>query len=250
MTMLEDFLSVNKQAFKRTIGSFSKNYLIFLIGIIYSFIVTIGAIAVSFIFRGPLYILSGFVTGFITASLMSNYLYLLFIIINYDRKITFEDFKRGFTAFLGQAYSVLILIWIVNYFLGVFGLVSPKGAISISSLVNLSIFTLFNALPETIYLKQYTGIDSFIYSLEFLKDNLINWGIPMVIFNLVIYIISGSFVRSFLPSLNVLFYYGLYYTLRQVLGQVVFSFMMIYRGYLYRTLSTSTKRKREFMNNF
>ena len=35
------------------------------------------------------------------ASLISNYLYLLFNIINHDR-ITIQDFKDGFKAFCGK----------------------------------------------------------------------------------------------------------------------------------------------------
>jgi len=250
LTIFEDFLSVNKGALEKTISGFSKNFLIFLVGIIYSIISTIGYLIVSLVFRGPLYILSGFVTGFITATLMSNYFYLLFIIINYNRKITFDDFKKGFTAFLGPVYSVLILFWIANYFLGIFGYVSPRGALSINSLLSLGVFIILNALPETIYLKQYTGISSFSYSIEFLKDNLINWGIPNIIFNIIIFLVSGEIIMGIVPKVYLGFGYGLGYFIRTILGQVLFSFMMIYRGHLYRTLSTSTKRKREFMNNF
>ncbi len=37
---------------------------------------------------------------------------------------------------------------------------------------------------------------------------------------------------------------------KYILGQVLFSFIMIYRGHLFKLLSTSTRRKRMYTNKF
>ena len=251
MTIFEDFLLVNKEALKKAWDSFAKNWPIALTAIAYSLINVLAYSLVSIIFRGPLYILAGFVNGFITASLISNYLYLLFNVINYNR-ITFQDFKYGFKAFLRPVYSVLVFIWIISYFLSVFGIVSPRGSFSINLLVGLFILISLNALPETIYQKQYIGMDSIVYSLEFARDNIVNWYIPNIAFGLLIYLVSGNIITDiFMTNINInLIYSDLALAARDIMGQLIFSFMMIYRGYLYRTLSTSTKRKREYMNKF
>lgn len=162
-----------------------------------------------------------------------------------------DDFKKGFTVFLRPVYSVLVLFWIAQYFLGVFGVVSPVGAFSVGSIVGLISLLVLNALPETIYQKQYMGMDSLVYSIEFLRDNIINWIVPNLIFYLLIYMLSGRLLLGILPTgIGMSLGFNPIFFLREILGQTVFSFMMIYRGYLYRTLSNSTKRKREFMNKF
>ncbi len=251
MTFFEDFKLINQQVMKKSLKSMSKNWMIIFTGLAYSIINVVIYGIIFRAFMGPFRLIAGILGGFITASLISNYLYLLYNVIFYDR-ISLDDFKQGFSFFLRKVYSVLILAWIASYFLGVFGLISAKGAFGVSTIAGLLIFIFLNALPETIYQKHYAGMDIIGYALDFIKDNFLNWFIPVAILSGLLYLVTGELVVDVL-STNLSFsfgYMGLGGLARYLIGQFIFSFMMIYRGHLFNILSTSTRRKREFMSNF
>ena len=58
------------------------------------------------IFRGILFILAGVIIAVVSSSLISNYLYLLFNIINYDR-ITMDDFRMDLNIFKEDIWNIL-----------------------------------------------------------------------------------------------------------------------------------------------
>ena len=249
MDLLKDFKYVSEHSLKKTVESLKKNFLIIFTGLVYG-IITIGVgSVVSFIFRGPLSIISGFISYFIQSAIISNYLYLLFNIINYNR-FNLNDFKQGFMAFLWKVYGVFFNIYIGRLLLSVLGVLG-SAAVFLNMIIGLVALIVLNALPESIYLKSYSPADTLMYALEFMKENWLNWLIPNVILIGLIYVVTGSILTG-LISTSVGFGFGL--SLRSILlyviGQVIFSFMMIYRGHLFKVLSTSTRRKRMFMNKF
>lgn len=249
MDLLKDFKYITDHSLKKTIESLKKNFLIIFTGLIYG-VITIGVgIVVSFIFRGPLSIISGFISYFIQSAIISNYLYLLFNIINYNR-FNFNDFKQGFTAFIWKVYGVFFIIYIGRLLLSTLGILG-SGAIFLNMIISIVALVVLNALPESIYLKSYTPADTLMYALEFMKENWLNWLIPNVVLIGLIYIITGNILTGFI-STSVGFGFGLSSRsiLLYIVGQVIFSFMMIYRGHLFKILSTSTRRKRMFMNKF
>src|SRR5699024_3820615 len=120
---------------------------------------------------------------------------------------------------------------------------------TVISLVYLGAFVLLNALPETIYQKYYGPVDTISYSFNFLTENVLNWAIPNIIYFLLLYPILPNIMNIVLmisfgtiPSPT--------YIITFFVGQLIFNFGMIYRGHLFEVLSTSTKRKREFMKKF
>ncbi len=240
MTYLEDLLRVNREVFRKTNRSMLDNWPIIFTALVYSIINIFVTNLVFLTFSGPLSIIAGIISGFISASIVSNYLYLLYNIIFYN-KINMEIFKNGFDAFLRNVYSVLVVYWMITYLLR---------APSIIYLIDILIFIFINALPETIYQKQYSNVvDSISYSFSFIKENHIYWFIPVIILGLITYLVSGSYDISILKVQNRL-PLGKGLEVRWILGQILFSYSMIYRGYLYKILSTSTKRKRDFMSKF
>ncbi len=249
MELLKDFKYVTEQSFKKTMESLRKNYLIIFTGIVYGLITLFVGSLVSLIFRGPLMIISGFITYFIQSAIISNYLYLLFNIINYNR-FSFNDFKQGFTAFLWKIYGVFFIIYIGELLLSTLGIFG-SAALSLNSVIMLIAIIAFNALPESIYLKSYSPADTLMYSLEFIKENWLNWLVPNVVFMVLIYITTGNILMNFVNT-SIRFTFGLSSKtfVLYLIGQIIFSFMMIYRGYLFKVLSTSTRRKRMFMNKF
>ncbi len=247
MNFLEDLIDINKSVLDKTLKSFMKNWMIIFTGIVYTIINLLAFNVLEILFAGPLSILSGIAFALLRSSIASNYLYLLFNIVNYNR-LTINNFKEGFTYYIRKIYVVFFILYFVQLLLSI---ITPALGLLGNNLflfVNLITIVILTALPETIYLKDYDAWESIIYSLNFLKENFINWFIPNLIFYVAIYYISGVILQEiFNVNVNFKFYADPIYISRYIIAQIVFSFMMIYRGYLYKLLSTSTRRKRMFM---
>lgn len=250
MDYIKDFIYVNKHTITKTIDSFKKNWIIIFTGIVYSIISTLVFSVTSMIFRGPFSIISGFISYFIQSAIISNYLYLLFNIINYDR-FNLNDFKRGFMYFIWKIYSVFFILYLGQLLLSVVNNMLGSAAYLVNVILGILLFILFNPLPETIYLKSYSPTETLLYSIEFIKENLFNWLVPNILLIGLIYIVTGNLLTGFFNT-GVSFYFDFSITamIRYLVGQLIFSFMMVYRGHLYKLLSTSTLRKRMFMNKF
>lgn len=250
MNYLNDIIYVNKVSIKKTITSLKNNLPIIFTGIVYTILNLIAFSILGRLFVGPLFIISGFIMAIISSSFISNYFYLLHNIINYNR-FTIEDFKRGFTYFLWKIYGVFFIAYlgqmILSFFTGSIGL----GAIPLSFIVAIAVYILFNPLPEIIYLKDRSPVDSIMYSLEFIQENWLNWLLPNTVLIIILYFITGNVL---LGIFNTHMNFNMIFTIRNIvlylISQVIFSFIMIYRGHLFKLLSTSTRRKRMFMNKF
>ena len=247
MDFLNDIIYVNKEVGLKTIHSFKKNWFIIFTGIIYTLLNIIIYSIMDTIFSGPLYILSGIVAAIITSAMISNYLYLLFNIINYNR-VTLDDFRDGFLYFLRKLYGVLFIAYVarllLSYLSPILGGLRPL----VGPLIYLSLFVLLNPLPETIYLKYYNSWESIVESLEFMRENWLNWSLPNIVFMTLLYKITGrGYINIFTTHISFGFNFEMRAILMYLLAQLIFSIMMIYRGHLYKLLSTSTRRKRIFM---
>ncbi len=248
--ILKDIIYVNKTSLNRTIKSFSKNWIIIFTGIIYTILNIAIFSLVNIFLTGFLSILSGIVIAIITAAFISNYLYLLFNIINYDR-VNIQIFKDGFKYFLWKIYGVLFIAYLGSYLLAILSNVLGGLAFIINIVIYLGILILLNPLPETIYLKSYSSWESVQSAFEFMRENWINWLLPNFILLGALYLITGNVLTNlFTTHLSFNMIFNLTNIVLYILGQVIFSFTMIYRGHLYKMLSGSTRRKRMFMNKY
>lgn len=224
-----------------------KHWLIIFTGIVYLTLSFFIFNLLNIVLRGPLSVFSGILLAIVSSSLISNYLYLLFNIINYDR-LNFQHFKDGFSHFLWKIYGVFFIGFLANFALSFVFRILGSGAIGLSLIISLIIMIILNPLPETLYIKSYTAWDSILYSAKFMQENWINWALPNIIFYLLIYIITGEVLsglfNTYTTFSTILNIKGI---IMYLLGQSIFSFMMIYRGHLYKILSGSTRRKREYM---
>lgn len=239
---------INQKTIKKTIVSLKNNLLIVLSGIIYILLSTFVSIIVLNLFRGVLGLIGGIIIAVFSASLISNYLYLLYNVINYDR-LKLQDFKDGFTYFLRKVYVVFFYGWIGSMVLSVFYRVLGSNADILSLIINISLLVLLNPLPETLYLKVKDPMDSIMYSIDFMKENWVNWIIPNVFFHGILFYLTGQIITGlFTTHIATGFNVDPISIAKYLIAQLLFSFIMIYRGHLFKLLSTSTRRKRMYMN--
>ena len=248
LNLLQDIIMVNRVTFRKSVQGFKNNWILIFTGLIYMAINIFAIIAVKTLLRGVLSILAGFIMLVVSSCLISNYLYLLFNIINYN-KITMDDFKDGFGYFLRKIYGIFFIAWIGSYFLSAVLRMAGGNAILINRVVSIVVLVALNPLPETIYQKHYSSGESIRYALEFMEENWLNWLLPNVIFYLILYAITNTLIVGiFTTYLSI----GYDFTIKRIggyiLGQALFSFSMIYRGHLFKLLSTSTRRKRRYMD--
>ena len=250
MDLITDLLLINKQTFKESLSSLKNNILIILTGIVYILINIVIIGVVLTLFTGILSIFAGIILAITSAALISNYLYLLYNIINYGR-ITFQDFKDGFKYFLRKVYTIFFYAFIGSYLLKVIQNVIGANADIINLIITISILILLNPLPETLYLKVLDPMDSIMYAVDFMKENWFNWLLPNAILYGALYYLTGNLITDiFATHLSIGFSLDGIGILKYLLGQILFSFTMIYRGHLFKLLSTSTRRKRMYMNKF
>ena len=250
MNILKDIIFVNVSTVKKTWKSFLKNWHIVFTGFVYTTINIIIFGIISYLLTGILGILAGFVVAIVTSSLISNYLYLLSNIIRND-KITLNDFKEGFKYFLWKVYEIFFIAWIFSFILNrVIGVMSSFAS-RISTVISILVLIIFNPLPEIIYQKSYSPWESLSYSFDFMKENWLTWLLPNIIFFTILYKTTGRIILDvFTTHLTYNFDFTIKGVVIYIIGQVIFSFAMIYRGYLFNLLSTSTRRKREYMKKY
>ncbi|MGN9164661.1 hypothetical protein ACTNDY_05160 [Tissierellaceae bacterium HCP3S3_D8] len=250
MDIFKDIIYINKQTAQKTYKSFIKNWPIVFAGIIYAILNPLIYSLIGSIFVGPLYIVAGMVMAIVSSAFISNFLYLLYNVINYDR-ITFQDFKDGFTYFIWKIYGVLFIGYLANLLLGILYNALGDMALILNIIWYLILLVIMNSLPETIYLKAYSPWDSILKAVEFMQENWFNWLLPNIIFYILLYVTSGAILAG---VFNTHISFNMSMTVGSIsiylLGQTLFSIIMIYRGHLYKLLSNSTRRKRMFMNKF
>ncbi|SDZ29829.1 hypothetical protein SAMN05660462_02591 [Proteiniborus ethanoligenes] len=255
MNILQDLLLVNKSTINKTSKLFLKNWVIVFTGFVYT-LLNIGLmIVMSLLFTLPiLRFFSGIISFIATSAMISNYLYLLNQIIRYGR-VTIQDFKEGFRVYLWKIYGVLFIGWAASFlFDRIIGpiIFSMSGAlaVNIGFIISLLVLILMNALPESIYQKHYSSWDTVLYAFEFVKENWIEWFVPNVIMLGLFYIVTGNVIKDvFAISSGFLYSISIKGILLYIAGQIMFSFIMIYRGILFDILSTSTRRKRAYMQH-
>jgi len=255
MKIIQDLVFINKNTIKKSSKLFINNWQLIFTGVIYTIINILLFATIAMLSRIPII---GFFTGIVsfiaTSAMISNYFYLLNNIIKYG-KFTWKDFKDGFKAYLWKVYQVLFIGWLASYLFSIF--ISPilyntgvSGGV-INYIISLLVLILLNALPESVYQKFYSAWESIVYAFNFIRENWIEWFIPNVIMIAVLYFTTGRILTDlFTININFGFDISPKGILLYIIGQILFSFIMIYRGVLFELLSTSTRRKRMFMKDF
>lgn len=249
MDIIRDLLYTNLFVLKRTFYLFKRNWIIIFTGLIYTLISIFSYYIIVTLSIGFLSIIGGILQFLISSALISNYLYILYKVIEYE-KVTLQDFKEGFKPFFRKVITIVIIGSLSSYLFSLILepiLAGILGPVTLSIVINLLVFVLLNALPESIYQKFYEPWETIVYSFNFIKDNWLEWFIPNLIFIGSIFLITRVLINNiFITQFNFTFDLSLKSIIIYIVGQVILSFYMIYRGVLFNELSTSTRRKRLF----
>jgi len=254
MEMLRDLFYTNRSISKKALMSMIKNWPIIFTGLFYSI-----ATIVLLTTLGSFWILGGLVLIIATSALISNYLYLLDTILNRGH-FNFQDFKGGFTPYLRKVWSILFIGYVANLIISFISpiIVGAIGPNAFGVIIAFLTFILFNPIPETTYQKHYGPWETITYAIDFVKDNWIEWFVPNIVLLVILYFITGGSVNIFGVISNVFNYFisfsrmitSIKGIIIYFLAQIWLSYFMIYRAYLFETLSTSNRRKRLFMRQF
>lgn len=234
MEYINDFISVYKKAGSETIKTLTKAPILIVLPLIYSVVYGLVFILMTSLSLGAAGRFMGLIVGLIEAAILSGYFSQLEEGISYKR-LNLSNFSDGFTDYIFSIYFVRFIFYILSLLLG--------GILANPYIVLLS-FILLNPAGEAIYIRKTTGMDTFLYCIEYLKDNWYLW-IPHVI----LFIVIGRFFLVY-PNFNPLDSY-LYPIMSINVIRILFAIFMgvygVFRGVLFRDTRNSTLRKRKYM---
>lgn len=243
MNFITDLFITSKMALTKTIGTIGKCPTCFLMAVPYIIMFNFASMLLA-----PLGIFGGIILYIFECGLLSSYLYFINEIMRYG-KFDFGHLRFSLGSYFSKVMGVLFIFWIANLFLSVLlnGLSAVIGMLAfwIMFAINLAIFILLNPVPEIIYHKAYNEVESIKASFAFIKENAINWLVPNLLLAALIYFV-GMKAGGALPGTLSAGNFGL--AMQAILGAVLTP-IMVFRGYLFETLSTSSRRKRYFMRD-
>lgn len=220
-------LLLYRKVFSRGAALAKQNWPVLLTVFAYSAIMRIGLLVA---FR--LGILGGFLISFLYAACVSSFLYLVEMIVRTNR-VSLEDFRNSFSAYLWDVIGVMFVFWIVFFFLTPMLMHTPQGPLLVLCL-QIAIFVFFNAVPELIYLGHFTVMQLLGESYSFIAENWLEWFPANLLIGAMFFgILSiplGGYAALAIYALLALFAY----------------FSMVVRGLLFLELHGSTRRGRAF----
>jgi len=178
-------------------------------------------------------LVGGFVLSLVRAACFASFLYLVEMIVR-TSKVTLDDFRRSFGAYLWDVVGITFVLWIFFWFATPMLLQLPQGEI-IFLCVKIAVFVLLNAVPELIYLGHCSALALLHESYEFIAANWIEWFPANLAAAGILYMVAS------LPA------YGIAgYLLEMAVLSLLVYFVMVMRGLLFIELHATTHRGRAF----
>ena len=252
MNYIKDLKLVYGKALEETIIRIKKNPLVLILPLIFSALISlINKFFGSFVSVGSIYV--SFLVPVLYALVLSVYYDMLSDVMYYNR-LGVSNLNSSFRRYFGPIYSVYFVLIMISWL----SLALFRTNYILNLIMWLAIFIIFNPIVETIYLKDESYLSAYSYCANFMKENFVHWLIPLAIymgiqallgFSLVEFITDKAIIvlpvgRSF--SLNIL-NFGPTYIIKYLLVEILTGFYIIFRGNLFKILSTGTMRKRQYM---
>lgn len=222
------------------------NWWIAFLPLVYGFIFLIAGLIAA-----QLGMLGGFLLGFVLAVCTSSYLYFIAGVVTGNR-MTFTELGESWRPYLSPVITILFFFFVVQLTLSII-LPGMAGAGLISLVINLGLLIVLNPIPEIIYQGRREGFDMLQESVDFLRENGVEWFAPQVVIALLSFVAplpfmavvsqSGSLSAPTFGS-NELLFGSVTGILMAIISAVLFYLLMVFRGLLFRALANSTRRQR------
>lgn len=175
-------------------------------------------------------------------------------------RIRIADLKDWDLSLFQPVMSVAFIFFLAELVLNSIFQQNPD----VLSIISLIIGIVLNAIPEIIYQRQTSGLSAFEEAVSFIQENWIEWFLPtlFLLFPLLIhpafleilpFIFSGELVLfpgfTALMASNVTFSLFLNSSLAwlaSIMSLIFMHFFVIFRGFLFQELFSSSRRSRAF----
>lgn len=271
MGFFSDFSAINKVVFKRVNEAFKKNLLLIpMLGLYLTFYIIISILLNISVGRLGLAgnFLVSIMTWFFSCYVISDYLSHLESAIN-GFKFRLDQIGKNYMRYFIPLLAATAIPRIVTY------LFFRLTGISIGSFW-IIIFYLAYATIEVVYQKDLDRLEIFVYGHKFLLENWQHWllinmihgfaivAIGLVVDMFVVVPLSGYPLAVFLSVMDAFPYIPVIGALGglpafvsipiialvgTILVAIPIVYYMIYRGFIFKILSVSSRRKREYMRN-
>lgn len=181
---------------------------------------------------GPMGLVGGLLLSLLRAACCGSFLYLVEMMVRTTR-VTLDDFKRSFTAYLNEVIGVMFILWMIAVVVQPLAMSVEQGEVYLLCL-NLLLLVFLNAVPELIYVGHATSLGLLSESYTFIGNNWIEWFPPTLVAVAVIYAIAQVPV------------FGLLALLQEAVVYLLIYFTMVLRGLLFIELYESSARSRAF----
>jgi len=225
---------IYRVAFRRTLELLAANWTVIFAPLAYSMILSLATWIL-----GPLGLIGGIILRVLEAACASSALFLIENIVRMG-KVSFGDFTKGFSVYLGDILIIFFILWVPMLLVREVATSTPQGP-AILLFVQLLLYVIFNPVPELIYQTRASGLGLLSASYEFIVENWIEWFVPNVAIVIAGYwlLIWFDVPASYLPSLLYIFFlYSLFFLL--------LTFLMIFRGLVFSELNGTTRRSRAY----
>ena len=260
MNRFQILLKATLQMYADAISESSKSLVahFWVVGLIPGYTMLLGLV-------GTLSMSLGFLGGILQylamAALLSSFLSILEEAVAHQR-VHFSGLGTTFGRYFNSLISVLFVFWILDLVLGMVGQNSPN-SLWLILFVKTAIFIVFNPVPELIYQGQRDGMGLLEDAYRFTLANTLEWLLPMFLILAPIFAIEtriGLAVMSQLSPTNALTMLNTIVMqwlpasgpwvaiLSTLLASTLLTWVMLFRGFLFRSLNRGGRRQRIFMS--
>ena len=259
MNRFEILVKATLQMYAEAIREGSKSLVahFWIVGLIPGYTMLLGLVATLGMSLG---FLGGILQYLAMAALLSSFLSILEEAVSHQR-VNFAGLGSTFGRYFNSLISVLFIFWILDLVLGMIGQNSANSLWLILS-VKTAIFVVFNPVPELIYQGRRDGMGLLEDAYRFTLANTLEWLFPMFLILGPIFAIEthwGLVVMSQLSPTNALsmistiLMQGLPASpwttiLSTLVASALLTWIMLFRGFLFRSLNRGGRRQRIFMS--
>ena len=184
-------------------------------------------------------ILGGMLFVLTVDACMSSGLYLIEIILK-KRKVNFNDFLWGFSAYLWEIVRISFILWIPMMVVESVLASIPNGHLFLL-FIQITLYIILNAVPELIYQSRTSGLDLLAASYNFIIENWPEWFTP----NLIITLAGIILFKLLILITGILPWPLQFFVVTFALGLFA-AYLMILRTLLFSELDDSNRRSRVY----